>query len=74
MKKGGKNKIPANMTGFSLISGFEKKIIRQLNKYYEQVSHCIKGKASKEYKRTVGLLYTISEINIYIYIYILRKV
>jgi len=27
------------MTGFSLISGFEKEIIRQLNKYYGQVSN-----------------------------------
>lgn len=29
------------MTGFPLISGFEKEIIRQLNKYYEQVSNCV---------------------------------
>jgi len=29
------------MTGFSLISGFENKIIRQLNKYYGQVSNCV---------------------------------
>jgi len=29
------------MTGFSLISGFEKEIIRQLNKYYGQVSNCV---------------------------------
>lgn len=36
-KKGGENKIPANMTGFSLMSGFEKEIIRQLNKYQGQV-------------------------------------
>jgi len=29
------------MTGFSLFSGFEKEIIRQLNKYYGQVSNCL---------------------------------
>lgn len=33
------------MTGFSLISGFEKEIIRlPNNKYYGQVSHFIDGR------------------------------
>lgn len=29
------------MTGCSLISGFEKEIIRQLNNYYAQVTHMV---------------------------------